>query len=152
MTDTCEYCHELLTSHVAGDIIDGVVTCNVNGLTIRTETSDRAEGRITGSDQSPAGEASTSSPRSSGAHATADGRHLTVRELGRINDLPAKVWLDYRDALAQWRANHGEQPKPGLHSVQCPNAEDSRHSANCVIDTRMHGAVLVRPTGERVAA
>lgn len=104
-----------------------------------TPTSDRAS-CATGSD-TPTGRHTTSGAGSSGAHEI----------IARINPTGASR-VTYRDALAKWWAPRGRSPLSGRHATKCPYAESAGHTGECVFDTRMHGAVLVRPTGERVAA
>lgn len=105
------------------------------------QTPDRAGQRNTGSG-TPTGRDTTSGHGSSGAH-------NAVAIMCRIDpDVPSS--LQYRDGLAAVRSLIGCTPQPGRHAAKCPYAEDAGHAAECVFDVRMHGAALVRTTGERV--
>lgn len=95
--------------------------------------------------------ADTPTGRHSTSGAGTSGAHSAVEIMARIDpDVPS--WLHLQDSLAKWRATRGKPARAGLHATKCPYAESAGHAAECTFDTRMHGAVLVRPTGERVAA
>lgn len=103
------------------------------------QTPDRAGQRNTGSG-TPTGRDDTSRHGSSGA-----------REIIARIDPVAASWLNYRDVLAAIR--NGMPPAlPGAHAAKCEHAENPGHSGECVFDVRMHGAALVRTTGEWVTA